>query len=281
MEKKHEYLICIDSDGCAMNTMSIKHIQCFGPCMIAEWNLEQWDEKLLDRWNEINLYEESRGINRFKGLLQILKEVNEQYRPVEDLIDLENWVARTNELSEAALEREIQETHAPILEKALHWSQAVNRSIAALDVNLKQPFIGVRQALQKASGKADVVIVSSANRQAVEEEWKRCGLLPYVSEVMAQDNGSKAQCIASLLLKGYSRNCVLMVGDAMGDLVAADRNGVYFYPIQGRKEAASWEIFQKEILEQFCSGHYGAEDQKRWTQQFRDNFHEKESGRRA
>ena len=28
--KENEYLICIDSDGCAMDTMDIKHISCFG-----------------------------------------------------------------------------------------------------------------------------------------------------------------------------------------------------------------------------------------------------------
>ena len=35
-----DYLICIDSDGCAMDTMDIKHYRCFGPCMVAEWSLE-------------------------------------------------------------------------------------------------------------------------------------------------------------------------------------------------------------------------------------------------
>ena len=35
-----DYLICIDSDGCAMDTMDIKHYRCFGPCMVAEWGLE-------------------------------------------------------------------------------------------------------------------------------------------------------------------------------------------------------------------------------------------------
>ena len=33
--KEHEYLICVDSDGCAMDTMNCKHLQCFGPCMVA------------------------------------------------------------------------------------------------------------------------------------------------------------------------------------------------------------------------------------------------------
>lgn len=42
-EKKHDYLICVDSDGCAMDTMDIKHFRCFGPCMVEEWGLEQWE----------------------------------------------------------------------------------------------------------------------------------------------------------------------------------------------------------------------------------------------
>ena len=38
-KKKKDFLICIDSDGCAMDTMDIKHIKCCGPCMINQWNL--------------------------------------------------------------------------------------------------------------------------------------------------------------------------------------------------------------------------------------------------
>lgn len=38
-KKNKEYLICVDSDGCAMDTMNIKHIKCFGPCMVNEWKL--------------------------------------------------------------------------------------------------------------------------------------------------------------------------------------------------------------------------------------------------
>lgn len=29
--KTKDFLICIDSDGCAMDTMDIKHFRCFGP----------------------------------------------------------------------------------------------------------------------------------------------------------------------------------------------------------------------------------------------------------
>ena len=40
--KQKEYLICVDSDGCAMDTMDSKHITCFGPCLIPVWGLSPW-----------------------------------------------------------------------------------------------------------------------------------------------------------------------------------------------------------------------------------------------
>ena len=55
-KKKKEYLVCIDSDGCAMDTMDIKHFRCFGPCMIQEWGLGPWRDAIQNRWNAINLY---------------------------------------------------------------------------------------------------------------------------------------------------------------------------------------------------------------------------------
>jgi len=73
-EKKHDYLVCVDSDGCAMDTMNCKHFHCFGPCMVTEWALEQWEEEILHRWNDINLFQMTRGINRFKGLVMALLE---------------------------------------------------------------------------------------------------------------------------------------------------------------------------------------------------------------
>ena len=30
------FLLCVDSDGCAMDTMNIKHFRCFGPCFADE-----------------------------------------------------------------------------------------------------------------------------------------------------------------------------------------------------------------------------------------------------
>ena len=54
-QKQKEFLVCVDSDGCAMDTMNIKHLRCFGPCMVTEWALSPWEAEVLALWNKINL----------------------------------------------------------------------------------------------------------------------------------------------------------------------------------------------------------------------------------
>ena len=84
-------------------------------------------------------------------------------------------------------------------------------------------------------------MVSSANRDAVEEEWGKFGLLEHTDIVLAQDIGSKAACIAEMLKFGYDLDKVVMIGDAPGDCDAAEKNGVWYYPIWVNKETASWD----------------------------------------
>ena len=70
--KSKDYLLCVDSDGCAMDTMNVKHFECVGPCFADEWQVKD-RAAALKRWNEINLYQRTRGINRFMGIARILK----------------------------------------------------------------------------------------------------------------------------------------------------------------------------------------------------------------
>ena len=255
--KQKDYLICVDSDGCAMDTMDIKHFRCFGPCMVEEWGLEEWAEPILNRWNTINLYSGTRGINRFKGLAMALTEIDKVYRPIEGVAELTAWAEHAPELSSQAIAEAAKTAKGPALAKALAWSKKVNAAIDALPESDKKPFPGVAEALAAAHKRADVAIVSSANREAVEEEWTRCGLLPSVDVLCCQDSGSKAACIAQLKAKGYNPAHILMVGDAPGDQAAAGKNGVLFYPILARHEADSWAEFTAKALPALLSGSYG------------------------
>lgn len=118
------YLICVDSDGCAMDTMTVKHVKCFGPYMVEEWNLQKWAEPILNRWNEMNLYSMTRGINRFKGLAAALTEIDRQYTSIAGVNELAKWVSESDLLSEAALQKVVEEYPEQIIwKKALRWSK--------------------------------------------------------------------------------------------------------------------------------------------------------------
>jgi len=54
----------------------------------------------------------------------------------------------------------------------------------------------------------------------------------------------------------YPLDKILMIGDAYGDLKAADANQVCFYPIIPGREAESWERFHLEALGKFLQGTY-------------------------
>ena len=271
--KQKDFLVCVDSDGCAMDTMDVKHIRCFGPCMVAEWGLEEWKEEILARWNEINLYTMTRGINRFRGLAKALREIDGKYTKIDDLDTLTQWAADSPELSNDAVKRAIAEKpDSVILPKALSWSLAVNASIKALPESEKPPFQGVKEALSYAQQYADVAIVSSANLGAVLDEWKLYGLLEHTDIVLAQDAGSKAFCIGELLKKGYAPDHVLMCGDAPGDYDAARKNGVFFYPILVRREAESWAEFASQGLGRLTDGSYGGAYQEEKNAAFLSNL---------
>lgn len=258
--RNHDYLVCVDSDGCVMDTMNCKHIHCFGPCMVTEWALEQWEDEILRSWNDVNLFKMTRGINRFKGLSLALAEIHRRFTPIVGLDTLRDWVENAPALSNDGLRKAIESTMEEdgrlCLEKALAWSEAVNETITKLPEELKLPFSGAKEALAAAAQVADVAVLSSANRDAVEEEWEKYGLIRHTNILMAQDSGSKAHCISRMLEFGYQPDHVIMIGDAPGDCEAAEANGVFFYPILVNWEEESWEEFRASALQNFLSGIY-------------------------
>ena len=272
-QKSKDFLVCIDSDGCAIDSMNIKHINCFGPRMVDEWNLHNWSSEILERWNYVNLFSLTRGINRFKGLIKALKEIDEKYVKIEDLASLENWVETTNELSNNSLSKAIEQNPQSIcLKKALSWSNQVNASIKQLPEAEVLPFAMVKEALMFAHQRADIAIVSSANLGAIMDEWQRHELLPHVDLVLAQDAGTKAYCIQELLKKGYDKKKVVMCGDAPGDMDAANVNGVFYYPIKVNLEKESWSEFIDVGFDKLLEGTYEGAYQNQKNDEFIKNL---------
>lgn len=274
-ERKHDFLVCVDSDGCVMDTMNCKHFHCFGPCLVDEWELSQWREAILERWNVINLFSMTRGINRFKGLAMALSEIDKQYTPIQGIEYLVHWTETAPALSNDGVAKAAADAADPdarlVLSKALSWSKAVNAAIVKLPEALKVPYEGAKEGLAAAHLFADVVMVSSANRDAVEEEWGKFELLQYTDIVLAQDVGSKAACIGEMMKFGYDPDKVVMVGDAPGDSADAKKNGVHFYPILVNHEKESWDEAVAVAFEKLRSGDY-AEYGVRKEQAFLQNL---------
>ncbi|MBQ5951699.1 MAG: HAD hydrolase-like protein [Lachnospiraceae bacterium] len=257
----HEYLVCIDSDGCAFDTMEIKQKECFIPAGIEHFDLQPVSSLARETWEFVNLYSKTRGTNRFNALLRVLDLLRERpeavqrgYRPF-DYEVFRHWVETAPLLNNDAVAA-LAETE-PVMKRIIDWSLDVNRRIAHM-VHGIPPFPFVRESLEKISKTADIVIVSATPREALVKEWTEHGIDRYVNVLGAQEDGSKAEIIAAV--KGtYAPDHVLMMGDAPGDHKAADKNGVLFYPIRPLDEVASWEEFFREDADRFLAGTYAGD----------------------
>lgn len=260
------YLICIDSDGCALDTMEIKHKECFCPAFINAFDLQPVSKYAREAWEFFNLYSSCRGMNRFLTLLKSLDQLAQRPEVAERgfvppvLSQLREYVAQGRPLNNDGLEEYLQQhPQCAELQRVLDWSLDVNRRVAELVRGVKA-FPHVKESLEEMSQYADIVIVSATQTKALEREWEENGLLPLVKAVHGQESGSKKEVLAACK-DGYAPENVIMVGDAPGDREAAEANGVAFYPICPEQEARSWAAF-RENMQCFMAGAYAARQQE-------------------
>ena len=266
---KHSWLVCIDSDGCAFDTMELKHKECFCPVTIRLWDLQPISKFARDAWDYGNLYSKHRGRSRFHemvllyDLLKDRKDVQAYNYEFPDISSLREWVDTSSLLSNADLKNYPDD---PILAKTLEWSLECNRNIAEM-VHGVPPFPGVRESLVSLAGKADIAIVSATAQQALQQEWTEHDLMPFVHQLCAQEDGSKKHCIRELS-KHYAPDHVLMLGDAPGDMEAAKANNALFFPIIPGREIASWQEFLQSGIPSFLDGSYRGEYENRRIHEF-------------
>jgi len=261
-----EYLVAIDSDGCAFDAMGIKQSECFCPMMIGYFGLQPVAEAARECKIFADLFSRSRGANRHKAIVRILTEllpshpmVLKREFKVPQFKYYFEWVNDPSSLlSDAGLKKAIEESSNPQqreeLQRALKWSQRVNEMVSEI-VKDVPPFAYVGESLEKASAFADIMVCSATPIEALEREWAEHGLSQYVKVISGQEMGSKAQHLAIVRQK-YDHNKIMMLGDALGDLDAAKKNGVLFYPIIPGKEDACWKRFHDEAFDEFMKGTY-------------------------
>lgn len=261
---KNSYLVCIDSDGCAFDTMEIKHKECFCPATIENWGLQAISKYAREAWEYVNLYSKTRGINRFNALIDVLdllserKEVKARNFQMPDYSSLRNWVKTAPILNNDELAKLVDD---PIMARTLEWSYDINRRVAKM-VHDVPPFPFVRESLERLSKIADIVIVSATPREALLKEWHEHRLNQYVALLGAQEDGSKKEIIAHIK-SHYDPNKSIMIGDAPGDYEASSANGILFYPICPNDEENSWQEFYNTVIDLFEGEVYADDEMKK------------------
>lgn len=271
IQRQHEFLVGIDSDGCAFDTMELKHKECFIPNTINSYNLQGVSKYAREAAEFVNLYSKSRGINRFPALVETLEhlerrpEVKARNLKVEIPPGLAAWIKRESKLANPALERAVAETGDADLKQALQWSRAVNESVERF-VRGVPPFPFVRDCLEKLMPQADLFVVSATPGEALKREWEEHGIAPFVSAICGQEMGTKKELLASAA--DYAVDHTLMIGDAPGDQQAAVANKALFFPIVPGAEEASWKRLFDEGIERFLKGRYAGDYQKQLLAEF-------------
>ena len=262
LEPKHGCFVGIDSDGCAFDTMEIKHKECFAPNIIKGWDLQPVSKYAREAAEFVNLYSKWRGINRWPALVMVFDLLRErpevqarhvappQAPHLRAFID-DDAFPKSND----GLIAYMAQYPDPELDRALAWTEAVNASIADM-VHGIPPFPYVRESLAFLADKADMIVVSATPLEALSREWQEHDIARYVRVIAGQEMGKKTLHLKLAARPKYPPDRILMIGDAPGDMRAAKANDALFYPINPGHEEASWQRFQEEAVHRFLAGEY-------------------------
>jgi phosphoglycolate phosphatase-like HAD superfamily hydrolase len=279
LKSAKKFLVAIDSDGCAFDAMGIKQRECFCPWMIGCFGLQPVAEAARECKDFADLFSKTRGANRHKTIVRILTELLPSHPKVKEsgfkVPQFEyycKWVNDPNSLlSNDGLKQAIAKATDPKekaeLEITLDWSKRVNQAVADIVKNVP-PFKYVRESLEEIVQKADIIVCSATPTEALEREWAEHGIAKYAKVIAGQEMGSKADHLEIVSNGKYDKDKVLMVGDAPGDMKAAQKNKVLFFPVNPGNEVASWKKFHDEAFDRFINGRYAGSYEKKLIEEF-------------
>lgn len=261
IERKHEFFVGFDSDGCVFDTMEIKHKECFCPAFIKHFGLQAASKYAREVWQFVNLYSKTRGCNRFFAIQHCLHLIQQwdvfaaRGLHLSNMPALDAWLQTEHKLGLPALRAQVKATGDEDLNLLLHWSMEVDSRVKDMVWGVP-PFPGVQESIDMLKPMADMIVVSQTPVEALQREWSEHGIDKNMSCIAGQEAGSKADHLRLAAVGKYPGQKILMVGDAPGDLKAALANEALFYPIIPGKEEKSWQRFHQEALEKFFNGSY-------------------------
>ena len=270
-----EYFVGIDSDGCAMDAMDIKHLECFTPAYIKAWDLQPVSTLARETALFVNLGSVTRGLNRWLALKQLLDllrdrvEVAERGVTIPEYPELTEFVnAPGYPLSDKGIARYYEDHPSETIARAIRWGDDVNARIADM-VHNAGPFVGVRESMQAMEEAGiDQMTVSATPVHALEYEWNAHGLAQFMKVIAGQEMGSKAEHVQYAAKGKYADDKIMLIGDAPGDRDAAAKVDCLYYPILPGEEKRSWNRFKTEALGKFLDGTFAGEYQQMLIDEF-------------
>ena len=275
-EPKSKYFVGIDSDGTVFNSMELKHKDCFIGSLIRIFNLAPITHEIHIVWNYVNIFSVNRGTNRFKALvltfnylreMNIIKTLNMK---IPDLKILKKWIDKTERLSNDSLlkfSKEVSSDEKILLETVIEWSKDVNRMVQITAINLP-PMQGALNAMGLLKNNVDLVVISNTPLETLDREWSENNIDKNILYIGGQETGTKTQMLKAVAENKYDHDKILIIGDAPGDLQAAQNINALFFPICPMREEKSWTEFNKVGYEYFINNSYGGEYQNNQIRKF-------------
>lgn len=263
---KHDTFVGIDSDGCMFDTMEEKQLRHFAPLVVKYFKFEPIEEAVFDCVKFVWLYSITRGLNRFANLLRFFERlkahplVKNSTICMPDTTAFRAWVNSGVGMSNTTLAIYIDQHPSDELKQILRWSLAVSKSTDEMDPI--PPFDYALKALKKIHGQSDALVVSQTMDDTLVAEWNLHGLTRYVDIIAGASIGTKTESLTWAMKQHYNPKCAIMMGDALGDMEAANECGIWFYPILPGHEEASWQRFFEEDYDRFTSGNFTDEYQQ-------------------
>ncbi|WP_420174467.1 HAD family hydrolase [Luteococcus sp. OSA5] len=269
-----KYFVGIDSDGCAMDAMDIKHTECFTPNYIKHFDLQPISTLTRQTAMFVNLGSVTRGLNRWLALRQLLDllrdrtEVAERGVTIPEYPELTDFINSGHPLSDKGIAAYAAEHPSETIDRCIRWGNGVNATIADM-VHGCGPFPGVREAMQAMDEAGiDQMTVSATPLHALEKEWNEHGLAQHMKVIAGQEMGGKAQHVEFAAKGKYDDDKIMLIGDAPGDRDAAAKAGCLYYPINPGAEKESWHRFVAEALPKFLDGTFAGEYQQALIAEF-------------
>ena len=269
LPKRHDFLICIDSDGTVFDTMPAK-CRCFLDCLIRHFGCSGRvaRQAIAEVWKYVNLDSIHRGDNRFRALLLALDLLRERGEDVPETPRLRAWVATEPCLGNPALGKLLERDPGEEMLRIYRWSIDSDQAIAAT-VHGIPPFPHVREFLARASESADLLVVSHTPGATLAREWGEHGIDRFVLYAAGQECGPKREHIRLVSNGKYLPDHILMIGDSSGDLAAAEANGALFFPIVPGHEPEAWRELSEEGLDRFLDGRFAGDYREKLLKDFR------------